>query len=406
MKKVLFISYHFPPIGASQRALKFVKYLPAFGWMPIVLAPASSDYPKVDRTLMNEIPKKSEIVRLPGCETFPGNPYVTVSDLMSGWYPAVIAEGLRLIEKRKIDVIYTVSAPYVSLLCGLALKRLTGKPLVVDLRDEWTTNPFIQGRRYAKDIAYNKILETRILSKADEVISVTNQITSTLFKLSGRKSSESFHTIPNGYDPSDFTHIGRMPRNVHFTISYMGSIYGLRKGIFDMFSQYLQAAIKKGILPSRDIRLRMIGYLDHVTFPPDWELNQITERTGYLDHKSALSAAASSDLLLLLVDPRETTTVTSKVYELINLGKPILALVPPKGPAAQVIHETGTGKIIDSSHPELAIPYIISLLEAWKKNSLKLNANLNAIQAYDRRRLTGKLADVLERSLSKKSEDE
>jgi hypothetical protein len=41
MKKVLIITYHFPPqlAAGAQRPHKLAKYLPEFGWKPIVLTP-------------------------------------------------------------------------------------------------------------------------------------------------------------------------------------------------------------------------------------------------------------------------------------------------------------------------------------------------------------------------------
>ncbi|MFD2614860.1 glycosyltransferase [Paenibacillus gansuensis] len=401
MKKVLFISYHFPPIGASQRALKFVKYLPKFGWSPLVLAPSNSTYPKLDYTMLAEIPRESEIIRLPACEDFPGNPYITAEDFMHGWFPAVIKEGVRLIRTKQIDAIYSVSAPYVSLLAGVALKRLTGKPLVVDLRDEWTTNPFIQGPRYARDIRANHKFEVLSLQEADAVISVTEQITDTLYQISGTGSNRKFHTIHNGYDPMDFVNIAAKKKNKKFTICYMGSIYGLRRGVANQFFSELNSAISNNIINPDHIELKLIGYLDSITFPEEWPLHHIVHSTGYLNHKTALANAAASDLLLLFIDPREDTTVTSKIYELVRLGKPILALIPPVGSAATILAHTRTGIIVDSKCPSKSIKVIKSLYKAWRADAIKTKPNEMAIQKYSRVKLTGKLAVILDQITSR-----
>lgn len=47
MKRVLIVAYYFPPSGGPgvQRVLKFVKYLPEFGWEPAVLTVADGDFP-------------------------------------------------------------------------------------------------------------------------------------------------------------------------------------------------------------------------------------------------------------------------------------------------------------------------------------------------------------------------
>jgi hypothetical protein len=399
LRKVLIISYHFPPIGASQRVLKFVKYLPQFGWYPIVLAPARSDYPKVDSTLLAEIPKKSKIARLPGCASFPGNPYITIPDLMSGWFPQTVTEGLRLIEEYNIDAIYSVSAPYVSLLAGLALKKLTGKPLVIDLRDEWTTNPFVQDTKYTDDIRFNQTFERLVLRQADSVISVTGQITKSLYRLSGKPSIDSFYTIENGFDPADFTKIQKKTKGNRFVICYMGSIYGLRKGIFNRFFEQLNSAVSRGKIPLEEIEIRLVGYLNHLVFPEKWMINQVVNKTGYLNHRSALQMAASSNLLLLLIDPRETTTITSKIYELLYLNKPILAVVPPKGPAGALMRETNAGVVIDSKNPGAAIPVIRKFMAAWRLGRMGISPKREVIQNYSRIAQTKKLAAILKKTV-------
>ncbi|MDQ8735754.1 glycosyltransferase [Paenibacillus sp. LHD-38] len=397
MKKVLFISYLFPPIGASQRALKFAKFLPQFGWSPIILTPEKSNYPKVDKTMLNEIPKECEVFRLKSCEKLPGNPYITINDFLQGWFPATIMEGVRLIEEKKIDAIYSVSAPYVSLLSGLALKRLTGKPLVIDLRDEWTTNPFIQRSRYKKDIGFNKKLEIQVLKESDAVITVSDSIKDTLFKLSGTKSKKKFHTIMNGYDSEDFNNITLTTQNNDkFKICYMGSIYGHIKILADRFFKDFEKSLREKKIRSNKVEIRLVGYLDNIRFPDNWKLNSLIKRTGYVNHNSALKMAASSDLLLLLIDPKQgDQTVTSKIFELINLRKPILAIVPPNGAAAKIIRETRTGIVIDSNRPWEAIRIIETYIRSWEQGVLRINPDMHAIENYDRRRLTERLAAIL-----------
>ncbi|MDQ0255335.1 hypothetical protein J2S74_002717 [Evansella vedderi] len=396
MKKVLVISYFFPPVSAGQRSLKFVKYLPHFGWMPVVLAPEKSNYPKVDITLLKEIPDSCNVIRVKDCENLSANPYITINEFMKGWFPETVKTGLPLLERHDIDVIYSVSAPYISLLSGLALKRLTGKPLVIDLRDEWTTNPFMQKDRWKNDRVFNKKLEKLVLNEADAVISVTEQITNTLFHLSGNEMKNKFFTISNGFDPDDFHHINHLPKTNKFKICYMGSVYGHIRNVFDIFFQFLENSIRIDEIKKTDIEISLVGYLDNIRFPNEWALNDLVSRTGYVNHHTALKEAASSDLLLLLIDPKQgNQTVTSKIFELINLEKPILAIVPPKGAAAKIINETRTGVVIDSNNPSGAIPYVIKYLNAWKEGKLGILPNKKEIQKYDRRNLTKKLSLVM-----------
>ena len=72
MKKILIITYYWPPSGGSgvQRWLKFVKYLPQNGWKPIVVVPENAEYPVLDSTLEKEIPSEAEIIKIPIWEPY------------------------------------------------------------------------------------------------------------------------------------------------------------------------------------------------------------------------------------------------------------------------------------------------------------------------------------------------
>lgn len=65
MKRVLIITYYWPPSSGSgvQRWLKFSKYLPEFGWQPVIYTPSNPDTDLADSTLERDIPEGAEIVR-------------------------------------------------------------------------------------------------------------------------------------------------------------------------------------------------------------------------------------------------------------------------------------------------------------------------------------------------------
>ena len=67
MKKVLIITYSWPPAGGIGvlRCLKFVKYLRDFGWEPIVLTAENASYQFLDHDNLKEIPEGIEIHKVP-----------------------------------------------------------------------------------------------------------------------------------------------------------------------------------------------------------------------------------------------------------------------------------------------------------------------------------------------------
>ena len=63
MKKVLIISYYWPPAGGSgvQRWLKFAKYLPNNNWQPIIYTPKNPYFEIKDEKKKVGLGERSEI---------------------------------------------------------------------------------------------------------------------------------------------------------------------------------------------------------------------------------------------------------------------------------------------------------------------------------------------------------
>src|SRR4030095_1104259 len=71
-KKVLIIAYYWPPSGGSgvQRWLKFVKYLPGFGWTPYVFTPENPSFAVRDESLLKDVPPEAEVIKFPIWEPY------------------------------------------------------------------------------------------------------------------------------------------------------------------------------------------------------------------------------------------------------------------------------------------------------------------------------------------------
>ncbi|MCX6329130.1 MAG: hypothetical protein NTZ85_06395, partial [Bacteroidia bacterium] len=74
MNKVLIVTYYWPPSGGAgvQRWLKFSKYLPQFGWEPVILTidPKYAAYPALDNSLEKEIPESIKVFRTRATDWF------------------------------------------------------------------------------------------------------------------------------------------------------------------------------------------------------------------------------------------------------------------------------------------------------------------------------------------------
>ena len=72
MKRVLMITYYWPPAGGpgAQRVVKFARYLPEFGWEPIVVTVDGGEFPFLDTSLETDVPASTQIHRTRSWEPF------------------------------------------------------------------------------------------------------------------------------------------------------------------------------------------------------------------------------------------------------------------------------------------------------------------------------------------------
>src|SRR5215216_1430484 len=234
-RRVLVIAYYFPPLGGAgvQRILKFVKYLPEFGWTTTVVSTRSRVYGTHDETLLDEIPEGIRVVRTPG---FPVARWLGIllgklglrrlrlwalwPDGGLGWAPAAFLAARRELRRERPDVIFSTSAPYGGHLVALALHRLTAIPWVADFRDEWASDTHLVGQPRAL-AALSRRGERAVTRAATRVV-----VAADYFELDGAGPSDPRRvTITNGVDPADVPEAdGEQPAD-RFRLSHIGTLY-------------------------------------------------------------------------------------------------------------------------------------------------------------------------------------
>lgn len=421
-KKVLIIAYSFPPAGGPgvQRTTKFVKYLRNYGWEPVVLTRDANNMPLKDETFLKDIPEGVRVIRTKAWDLTCGTGItglagkfiarkILIPDSERLWelFSRKVAE--KAIENHDIQVIYTTSLPYSSHLMGIHLKEKYPQiSWVADFRDEWTNNPYILDNPY-NPIRMNieKRMEKRVLQTADYLITNTPVMLKNFIEknpdIPGLK--DKFCVIPNGYDPDDFKQIKtHEPKNDKFTITYTGSFYGRRKP--DLFFDAIMELIAENRINKEKICIKLIG-----NFKSDRIAQLLEERnlTGivniypYMEHDECVKNMVSSDCLLLIegAGPGAEAFYTGKIFEYMVAARPILAMIPEKGAAAQLIRETSTGLISDCSDVETTKNNIVKLYTAWLNRTSIYNPNVNEIKKYERNNLTASLAKVFDHVLEK-----
>ena len=408
MKKVLMIAYHYPPLGGGGvfRTLKFTKYLPQFGFQPYVLTVKNPMYITRDPTLLRDIPSEVKVFRTSSFEyRILRAPrllnidlkWFYIPDVNTGWLPFAVQAGAKIIKKENIDVIFATFPLATSLLIGFLLKKKTKKPLVIDFRDPWTDSPFTE---YPTKLHENieKKMEETILTQANYVTAAGDSIKQSFIKRYPFIKSK-IEVITNGFDPDDFKDLKIQEQTNKFRIGHAGSLYGVRT------ARPFLIALKELTEEKADLREKLeiifVGNYGKETplLVKNFRLEDFVKLIRYISHKECLELMLNSHTLLLLITakgPRGKGILTGKLFEYLASRTPILAIAPENGAAANIIKSLKAGTVVSPNNIPLIKQTIFEFYEKWKKG--KLAKITNDITKYDRRFLTQRLAQTLEKT--------
>lgn len=405
LRKVLFIAYNFPPHGGAgvQRSLKFVKYLPEFGWQPLVVSAAANASRLQDASLCADIPPSVAVFRVPAFSVsrlierarrrrleklaVALNLLLQIPDAGVFWARAARRVVGEVIEREQPAAIYTTSGPYSAHLLGKWVKTQYGLPWLADFRDPWSANlllPYLPGYR-----ALNRRLERGVLAAADRVTCVSQTWLAGLQNnLGGQR--EKFIALPNGYDESDIQPEPLSAQGKHFVITHLGSFYRNRKPT--VFLQAIEYLRQSDEIPLADLCVRFIGKNSAGAAPsrPPYEM------IDYLPHHELGRYRAETNVFLLLLDasPANAGNLSGKIYEYIASNRPILAVAPEGGEARALITETRSGVCAAENPAEIAA-WLVELYRQWREPTGVWQPDWEAIHRYTRRNLTGRLAQIL-----------
>ncbi len=425
MRKVLMIAHQFPPVGGSgvQRSAKFAKYLPLFGWEPVVLTRDDSKMTLRDTSLLEELPENIEIIRTPACDltVLPSllnkvGKFIAWKLLIPDgevlWMRKALPQALKRVSKGDIEAVYTTSYPYSDHLLGLELKKsFPGIPWIADFRDEWTNNPYLLDNPHMPyRMKKEKEMEREVLTRADALITNTPIMKENFVRLNpGMDLEKRMVVIPNGYDSDDFMDIRQTDKNnSRFTLTYTGALYGRRKP--DKIIEAIGKLVSDGIIDKNKIRIKFIG-----SFKPE-VLKNLIERNGldgavelvnYMEHQQCIVEMVKSDAMLLIEGggPGSEAFYTGKIFEYIQTSNPILAVIPAKGAAAEIIRRTGTGIVCDWADEKAIQQGFVALYEAWLKGEKIIDPDNEEIARYDRKALTKSLSELLDKQIGRMSNE-
>ena len=382
------MTMYFPPAGGGgvQRPLKFATHLPELGIETHVLAPDDPKWIHRDDELLPPMlawvhrarylgPKgrkpAEELHGTAGLEKAAkqlqlAGRRLLVPDENVSWNLTAIPTAIRIARREQIDVVLTTSPPSAVHLVGAAVKRATGIPWVADLRDSVVAHPHRHAERLlvrAKEQGEHAV--ARLIGRsADAVVAVSDAIAE---EMRARNPRGAVVTIANGSDFDDFAGLAHRPSE-RLRITHAGSFFGKRDP-----RPFLTALEQSGL---DDVVVRFLG--DFRSSDRDWMeergLGDRVELIPYAPRRRSLELQRDSDVLLLLIPEaggRGKGVLSGKVFEYLAAERPILAVVPPEGAAAELIRAAGAGVGVAPDDVDGMTAALRDLHARWQAGSLE-----------------------------------
>jgi glycosyltransferase involved in cell wall biosynthesis len=406
-RKVLVISYFFPPLGGAgvQRTLKFVAYLPENGYEPLVLTTRARDYPAKDASLLADLPAGTLVVRTPDPRALRlatlGFDYLRLNrlralaawpDEASAWIPAATIAAVRLVHRHRPAVIYSSAPPFSAHVVGWLASRLTGTPWVADFRDEFSANPDAEGRT-GLVVRMNAALERRVVAGATKVVTVADY-----FEVHGAPpKSEKRVTIVNGVDPADVGHATDPGESDVFRLSFVGTLYGDRD--LGTVAAALRALAARGEIDPGRFQLRLVGNMWLRELPDAGSVPVVS--TGYVEHETALTEMREATVLLFFA-PGSSPAPSGKIFEYLACERPILCVADRANLASVLVAQWEAGQAVQPTDERAIAVAVARLYREWERGLLiaPRGARENVLERYSRRALTGELAEVLDEAIA------
>jgi glycosyltransferase involved in cell wall biosynthesis len=385
--KVLIVSLYFPPAGGGgvQRPLKFATHLPELGIETHVLAPDDPKWIHRDDELppptlawvhrarylgpkgrkpAEELHGTAGLERATRQLQLAGR-RLLVPDENVTWNLTAIPAAIRIVRNEGIDVVLTTSPPGSVHLVGAAVQKATGVKWVADLRDSLVAHPHRSSDRLivrAKEQGQHAVAKV-VTSRADAIVCVSEAIGD---EMRTRKPKGEVHVIANGSDFDDFAGLEHSASD-RFRITHTGSFFGKRDP-----RPFLTALEQSGL---DDVVVRFLG--DFRSTDREWAdargFGDRLELIPYAPRRRSLELQRDSEALLLLIPDaggRGRGVLSGKVFEYIAAERPMLAVVPPDGAAADLIRAAGAGVVVGPDDVDGMTQALLDLHGRWRAGTL------------------------------------
>ena len=432
MKKVLILTYYWPPSGGAgvQRWLKFVKYMREFGFEPIVYTAENGEMPVIDDSLRKDVPKGVVVLKTPIWEPYTfykrfigrkkddkinasflsenKKPGLTekisvwirgnffIPDARKFWIKPSVKYLNEYILKNEVNLIISSGPPHSMHLIALGLQQKNPNlKWVADFRDPWTNIDFYEKLMLTSwaDKKHHK-QELSVLQNANIVLSIGQSMSnelSDLYKKSGGKDLNKFKVIANGFDNDDLK-TGSIIKDLKFSIAHIGTLVKDRNP--QVLWKVLNKIVKENLEFKNQLEIKLVGKIDIYVKEQieEFGLTPYVNKIEYLPHDKVIEEQQKSKLLLLLVNNTKNAKgiLTGKFFEYMSAKVPVLAIGPIDGDLAEILNKTKTGLISNFTDEKTLEKNILDYF-----NGKVIERNEAEINKYSRRSLTNELCDIL-----------
>ncbi|MGH8729149.1 MAG: glycosyltransferase [Burkholderiales bacterium] len=411
VKRILMIAYHFPPLHGSsgiQRTLAFSRYLPEFGWQPIVLSANPRAYSSVSEDQMRELPSELVIKRAFALDTakhlawrgaYPG--LFALPDRWASWWLGAVPAGLRLIRKHRPQIIWSTYPIATAHVIAATLHRVSGLPWVADFRDPMVDEGYPPNATQRR--VYQRIERHAVLNCVRAVCTTPGTVRMYESRFPKVPASR-FSLIGNGYDEENFAFAGNIEksraRGSQTVLLHSGVLYPSERDPRPLFAA-LSELLRGGVIFAGTLKivLRATGHDDYLKkLIAEFEIADLIELAPPIGYHAALSEMLSADALLVMQASNCNHQIPAKLYEYFRARRPILALTDLAGDTAATVNDAAGGVIVPLDSKPAIVSEFPRFLQMVRKGRAPIATPGKVVQ-YSRKARTAELADLFDRCL-------
>ncbi len=434
MKKVLIITYYWPPAGGIgvHRCLKFAKYLREFGWEPVICTAENAEYPVLDEGNLKDVPAGIKIIKTKIWEPYNlfklisgkkkeerihnvfleedkpsfahkfgiwirGN--IFIPDARKFWIRPSVKFLSKYLKENHVDVLFTNGPPQSTHMIAYGVKKNLGIPWHADFQDPWTqVDYFSQLMLNPISKRIHEAMERRVFRNADKITICSNTWKSDLESIGARDVG----VIVWGYDEDDFKNISVL-LSKKFTLSHFGSLGPDRNA--KILWKALSIISNENKQFADDLEIELVGFIGHAIVD---EINSLgmsknLKLSAHISRQETLVRMYQAQVLLLILNdmPNVNGRLPGKLFEYLASRRPTLVIGPEESDASKIVHGVNAGFTCDFNDLDKTLATLRELYKKFKDGSL--TSNQTDISQYSNRNLTKKLAGFLDEIISNSS---